>query len=137
MDDYQLLPEEENKKSRFSLEKLYKESLASPEQYPDPNEEAKFWDNEAEQQRLLGLQLKNSELAQTLKHRNTFGLISVGIVSIWLIYVCVVVGIVACGIWSLSDTVLITLLTTTTINIIGLMVIILKFLFPSRLIDKA
>lgn len=68
--------------------------------------------------------LKNKDLSQAIRHRNWLVRWVIITVSIWL---ALVLGIIICC--DLSDTVKVTLLTTTTVNILGLPLIILKGLF--------
>ena len=49
----------------------------------------------------------------------------------WLFFVaCFLIGESQCSSWRLSDGVNITLLTTTTFNILGMLYIVLSYLFP-------
>lgn len=52
------------------------------------------------------------------------------IVPVWLGFVMLVVIMCSWGIWHLSDTQMVALLTTTTANILGLAYIVLKGMFP-------
>lgn len=68
--------------------------------------------------------LKNKDLSQAIKHRNWLVCWVIITVTAWLLAVLVIT------IWcDLSDTVKVTLLATTTVNILGLPLIILKGLF--------
>lgn len=53
------------------------------------------------------------------------------IISFWLLAVLLILVGNRCNQYNLSDNVLITLLVTTTANVIGMMLIILRNLFPS------
>lgn len=72
--------------------------------------------------------LRNKAIDQDIKHRNILVYWVMSVVSVWLI--AVVLIIVFCR--NLTDTVKVTLLTTTTINILGLPFIILKGLFGDK-----
>jgi len=63
------------------------------------------------------------------KHRKTLVYWVMWVVSLWLFLVIFVVAISGFSFFELSDSVLITILTTTTINILGLPLIILRGLF--------
>lgn len=71
---------------------------------------------------------KIDRFGQDTKHRGILVFWTMGLISVWLILVLAVV------IWCkhLSDTVLTTLLATTTINVLGLAKIVLGNLFPRR-----
>lgn len=69
--------------------------------------------------------IENNGLSQDILHRKKLVYWVMWVVSLWLIVVIII--IIFCV--DLSDTVKITLLTTTTINILGLPYIILKGLF--------
>lgn len=72
--------------------------------------------------------LRNKSIDQDIKHRNILVYWVMCVVSVWLLGVLYI--ITYC--WGLSDTVKVTLLTTTTINILGLPLIILKGLFGGK-----
>lgn len=54
------------------------------------------------------------------------------VVTIYLIFIAIIVLALTAGIGQLNDNVIIALLTTTTINILGLPYMIIKSLFPSK-----
>ncbi len=58
------------------------------------------------------------------------------VVTIYLSFVAVMIMSLIIGLGSLSDNVIIALLTTTTINILGLPYMIIKSLFPSNSKEK-
>lgn len=85
---------------------------------------------------LLTYRLKNAELERFLKDtslRTHLVYIFSAIIFLWLSSVITIVFLNSSFI-CLSDNVMITLLTTTTVNVIGMMLIILRNLFPQ--IDK-
>lgn len=51
------------------------------------------------------------------------------LVSLWLIFVAITIVLVGSSVLVLSEAVLITLITTTTVTILGMFVLILKWLF--------
>lgn len=53
-------------------------------------------------------------------------------VVVWLIFVSLIVVFTALGCLQLSDAVLIALITTTTATVLGIFVIVAKWLFPSQ-----
>lgn len=59
------------------------------------------------------------------------------VVSIYLGFIAIILFILVCGIGNLENSVIIALLTTTTINILGLPLMIIKSLFPSKKGSKA
>ncbi len=65
-------------------------------------------------------------------HRKKLILWATTLVSIWLGAVIIILLAVGFNIINLSDTVMATLLGTTTLNVLGLMAIVLKDLFKGR-----
>jgi hypothetical protein len=63
------------------------------------------------------------------RHRGTLVYWVMWIVSVWLFLVICVVSLSGLKLFTLSESVLITILTTTTVNILGLPLIILRGLF--------
>lgn len=94
-------------------------------------EDSIIQDMNKEEKRMEELDIKNKEVNIDLKERygNTILNILIG----WLVFVGLILlsqlGPVS---YKLSDEVLITLITTSTANIIALPVIILKYLFPKK-----
>lgn len=75
--------------------------------------------------------LKLKEKADVLQQRKSF---SGRIFALVLFYVLAVLAIIVlCGfdVLSISDAVLIALLSTTTANVVGLLVIVMKYFFPA------
>lgn len=54
------------------------------------------------------------------------------LVCAWLAVLTILVGMTGCGSLCLSDTVLVTLIGSASVNIIGLMVIVASYLFPKN-----
>ena len=52
-----------------------------------------------------------------------------GFVALWLICTQVALALVGCNILTITDTVMVAYLTTTTVNVIGLLYVILKWLY--------
>lgn len=69
---------------------------------------------------------------QDRKERKVYANLTFSLISIWLTLILLI--FIAIGQKKLiySDTVIVTLLTTTTIEVIGLFIIIAKYLFPSK-----
>lgn len=94
-------------------------------------------------------QLENQSFAQDMHQRRSFATSAFRFVCVWMILVVAIViasavfadGVVIRGVlfkFVLSEKVLITLLCTTTANVIGLLVIVMKYLFaPPRLTPKS
>ena len=57
---------------------------------------------------------------------------AVGLVSVWLVFVAVLLVLVGMSCISLSNSVLMTLLATTTVNVIALSIVMAKGLFPNK-----
>jgi hypothetical protein len=74
-------------------------------------------------------------LEQDRRQRLIFGWLLFGFVIVWLLFVGVTLWFSALkwhGTFTISDTVLVTLLSTTTINVIGLLATVALYLFPKR-----
>ena len=82
--------------------------------------------------RLVELEYKREELEsrkQDRKQRGRFSIWIFGFMGIYMILVLAGLYFVGCGVLSLSDTVLVALLTTTTADVIGIFIIVAKYLF--------
>lgn len=57
-----------------------------------------------------------------------------GFVALWLLCTQVALALVGCNVLTITDTVMVAYLTTTTVNVIGLLYVILKWLYhiPTR-----
>lgn len=81
------------------------------------------------------LKLKDQDIKdrqQDREQRKTFSMCIFGFVCIYMAATLTVIFLTgACSLW-LSDTVLITLLSTTTANVLGLFVIVAKYLFHTK-----
>jgi hypothetical protein len=75
--------------------------------------------------------LKNNNLESDIKLKQGICFWVKRVVSIYLVFIA---GIICCVLYNkgLSDSVLIALLTTTTINILGLPLMIIVSLFPNK-----
>lgn len=67
---------------------------------------------------------------QDREQRKQFSIWIFGIVCVYLLIVLVLLYLTGFSLTILSDTVLVSLLTTTTANVIGLLVIVARYLFP-------
>lgn len=74
--------------------------------------------------------LKNEDLWNNIKLRKVLAYWSFGIISAWIILVAIVLFDNKC--LELSENIIITMLVTTTANILGLPIIVLKNLFPAQ-----
>ena len=75
-------------------------------------------------------QLANARFKHDTQLRGSLALIFTVIIVFWLMFVVITLWCNAT--LKLSDAILITLLTTTTINVLGMMLIILHDLFPGK-----
>lgn len=73
---------------------------------------------------------KRQRYYQNTKYRRYFSVWVMIIVPSWLVLVLALLALCAFSVAALSDTVLVTLLATTTANILGLAFIVLKGMFP-------
>ena len=87
--------------------------------------------NQTFQERKVDLSLKKKDVTQDIKLRKQIVWWVMGVVSIYLM---VIIGIIGSTGWQgrLEPIVLVTLLTTTTINILGLPLMIIHLLFPKK-----
>lgn len=90
---------------------------------------------DAEQEKIRYLQLRNDDLENANAHRTTLVYWMIVVVSAWLVITAGIVITQLC-LNQLSDTVLCTLLTTTTVNVLGLAVIVLRGLFRDKSTKK-
>lgn len=67
---------------------------------------------------------------QDREQRKYFSTWIFGVVCAYLLIVLVLLYLTGFSLTRLSDTVLVALLTTTTVNVIGLLVIVARYLFP-------
>lgn len=77
--------------------------------------------------------LKTDDAAKTEKDclKDIFSRFIMDLTKIWLAFIMFMVLFTSTGFIHLSDTVLVALIAGTTVNIIGLVVIVAKHLFPS------
>ncbi len=79
----------------------------------------------------IGKQLRNARYREDTKHRKNLSTWAAVIVSIWLISVLLILTFNTSWL-DLSDTVMVALLSTTTLNVLGMMVIVLRGLFENK-----
>lgn len=114
-----------------------------PDQNPSPTPDEKTlkeeldYDTAAKQQALESKQnherRQKDEHDQRLKYAKAlFRLISIWLCIVLLIVTCSGLDLCFCSQFKLSDNVLITLLTTTTVTVLGLFITVLKYLFNHK-----
>lgn len=81
------------------------------------------------EKRLQELEISEKEIRQGLTR--SFGIWSIVAVSMWLIFIVLIILLVGFGYLNYSNSVLITLLTTTTVNVVALSLVIIKGLFSA------
>lgn len=96
-------------------------------------QEFKDWDDYDR----LNKKLRNERYQEDTKHRKNLTIWAAVVVSVWLMAVLSILFILAFhekeGIAPrLSDTVMVALLSTTTLNVLGMMVIVLRGLFDNK-----
>lgn len=87
------------------------------------------------QDKVLDLKLKKGQLEsqeQDRKQRGQFAKKIFWAVVVYLVAALVIVYLIGAGVFHMSDSVSITLLGTTTANVISLLVIVAKYLFHSK-----
>ena len=83
----------------------------------------------------IELEYKREELEsrkQDRKQRGHFSIWIFGFMGVYMLSILVVLILSGCGILILNDTVLISLLTTTTADVIGIFIIVAKYLFHKQ-----
>ena len=90
-----------------------------------PTEKAEVEDNSL-------FKSKKERYIQNTELRGTLARVFTMIISLWLLAVILILVGNSCNHYNLSDSVLNTLLTTTTIQVLGMMLIILWDLFPGK-----
>lgn len=90
-----------------------------------PTEKAEVEDNSL-------FQSKKDRYIQNTELRGTLARVFTMIIALWLLAVILILVGNNCNHYNLSDSVLNTLLTTTTIQVLGMMLIILWDLFPGK-----
>ena len=82
------------------------------------------------EERLTSHKLDNKSKKQNIESRRYYGTGVFVICSLWMVYVAVVLCFAGANKLNLSDLVLTTMLGSTTFNILGLLIIVLKYIFP-------
>lgn len=104
-----------------------------PESYV---QEERFLNHELERQirleELKTLQEKNRTLAQNNEERKRYAEYIFGLTSVWAILIFVILFCVGFKKIYISDTVVITLITSTTINFFVFFVLVIKYLFNTK-----
>jgi cytochrome c biogenesis protein CcdA len=89
------------------------------------------------QEKVRSAKIKNDIEEQDKAERKSYASTITAIVCLWLVFVAIVFVASGKGNLHYSDNVLITLLTTTTANVIGLFVIVANYLFKSKPVKKS
>lgn len=85
-----------------------------------------------QQENLRARQLNNDKLENDNEARKRFGDWIFTIVVIWLFFVLLILVSVGNGTFKFDNSVLITMLTTTSVNIIGLLLVVARYLFNEK-----
>jgi hypothetical protein len=111
------------KQLELSIAQLKEGSVLSE----DPTEQ---WEADSQEWKRNDLNLQSIEL--NLQHRKQYARSLFFLLVFWLIALLVAVFFQAFGAWGfkLSDAVLIALLSTSTVNIVGLYMVVAKYIFP-------
>jgi hypothetical protein len=92
--------------------------------------EKQFYENEALKLSNEKLRLENLNLSQNISLRRTFGSWTFILVALWLYGTMELIFGVATNIAHLSDPVMIALITTSLATVVGLLWLVLAYLFP-------
>lgn len=95
---------------------------------PSMSEEKEYTSTKAEME-IANLQEELDGRKQDREQRKVFALWIFGLVCVYLLVVLTAVYFVGFGLMALNDIVLNVLLTTTTANVIGIFIIVAKYLF--------
>lgn len=85
--------------------------------------------------KLIELEYKREELEsrkQDRKQRGQFSIWIFGFMGIYMMLALVILGLSGSDVFDISDTVLVSLLTTTTADVIGIFIIVAKYLFHKQ-----
>jgi len=97
---------------------------------PDPTTalEITNWDVEEQKAKVRGA-------LQDINERKKYGTCIFGLVTVWLVAMVTVLVLQGFSVrsFSLSDAVLVAVVTTTTGGVVGLLALVVKYLFPSKL----
>jgi len=85
---------------------------------------------ESYEQRRQGLQ--NSDFAQNISLRRWFGWLTFALVAFWMAASMTLIYLIAFNLARLTDAVLIALITTTLATVVGLLWLVLAYLFPRK-----
>ena len=74
--------------------------------------------------------LENNDLAQNIQLRKLFGCLTFALVALWMAASMTLIYLIAFNLARLTDAVLIALITTTLATVVGLLWLVLAYLFP-------
>ncbi len=102
---------------------------AQPEANPLSTKEVAFYEARTLAAKLEALELENTQLKNDIEDRKSYAGKIFILICLWLFAVLLIVVVVGCKGMTLSDTVLVALITTTTINVLGLFLVVANYLF--------
>ena len=79
-----------------------------------------------------GVELDNADKAGNIKLRKIYSKLLFWVLILWLIAILVVFVLIGRKILLYADSVIIAFITTTTMNVIGIYLIVARYLFPSK-----
>lgn len=79
-----------------------------------------------------GIELDNVEKAENILQRGIYSKCLFFVLVLWLIAILTVFILIGFGTLHYGDNVIIAFITTTTINVIGIYLIVARYLFPSK-----
>lgn len=118
-------PKELKKDASALFDNLYKEN-------EEPSKESEIANSRQTPYLEQFLKCMVSDMENTVKFKAFFSPNVFDLIKTWLAFVALIILFTGWGCLKLSDNVLITLLSTTTIEILGLLAIILRHLFPNK-----
>ncbi len=95
-----------------------------------PTDNQDYYSKESKALDLAKKRAENEGLIDYFKARKEFAKKIFWFVVSWFVFIAIIVSLAGFKLVSLSDSVLITLITTTTINVCAFLIIVAKFLFP-------
>jgi len=111
----------------------------NPSFLPDLSEDLSALAYRVKLNQVLKLEHELNEQISMLNHRKTFSHLIFWLSAFWLVFIAVFLWYMSCRkdvygdpVKPVSDSVMIALITTTTVNVLGYFYIVAKWLFPQR-----
>lgn len=93
-------------------------------------EESASLELEAKRENIRRVQIENNASDSDITTKRRYGIWLLGIIALWLASVLAIISFTGAGTFKLSDKILLTLIGSTTANLVGLLYIVVSHLFP-------